>query len=51
MVNLELSVQEVNLILAALAKMPLEQSLNTFVKIKTETEKQVKETSATISEQ
>lgn len=43
MIKLELSLEEVNLVLAALAKIPLEQSLSTFMKIKTEGEKQVKD--------
>ena len=43
MIKLELSVEEVNLILGALAKLPLETSMNTFTKIKTEAEMQLKQ--------
>jgi hypothetical protein len=42
MINLSLTVDEVNQILGALAKLPLEASLNTFMKVKMEAEKQVK---------
>lgn len=42
MINLSLTVDEVNLVLGALAKMPLETALNTFMKVKTEAEKQVR---------
>ena len=43
MINLSLTVDEVNQILGALAKLPLENALNTFLKVKTEAEKQVKQ--------
>lgn len=42
MINLSLTVDEVNQILGALAKLPLENALGTFMKVKTEAEKQVK---------
>jgi hypothetical protein len=42
MINLTLTVDEVNLVLTALSKLPLESSLNTFMKVKSEAEKQVR---------
>ena len=42
MINLALTVDEVNLVLVALSKMPLESSMSTFLKIKSEAEGQLK---------
>lgn len=40
-VKLELNVQNLNIVLAALAKMPLEHSLETFMAIKNQAEQQL----------
>lgn len=40
-VTLELSVNEINLILASMAKQPLETVLNTYLKIKNSAEEQL----------
>lgn len=41
-VYLELTLEETNLILAALGKLPLEQTLNLFAKVKQTAEEQLK---------
>jgi exonuclease VII small subunit len=41
--KLELTEQEVNLVLQSLGKLPLENSIELFVKIKNECEKQLKD--------
>jgi len=41
--KLELTEQEVNLVLQSLAKLPLEQSIGLFTKIKNECENQLKQ--------
>lgn len=46
-VKLELNVQNLNVILAALAKLPLEQSLETFMVIRNQAEKQLEQTNVT----
>lgn len=43
MIKLELTIDEVNLLLVALSKLPLETSLVTWSKLKQEAEKQLKE--------
>lgn len=43
MIKLELSVEEVNVVLAGLGKLPLEASLGVFGKVKMSAEQQVKE--------
>lgn len=43
-VNLELNVQNLNIVLTALAKMPLEHSLETFMVIKNQAEQQLAKT-------
>lgn len=46
-VKLELNVQHLNIVLAALAKLPLEQSLETFTVIRNQAEKQLEQTNIT----
>lgn len=41
-VQLELTLEETNLILSALGKLPLEQALNVFAKVKQTAEEQLK---------
>lgn len=43
MIKLELTLEEVNLLLIALGKMPLEVSVTLWAKMKSEAEKQLKE--------
>lgn len=40
----DLTIEEINVILVALGKLPLEASLNLFTKIKTQAETQLQET-------